>query len=349
MTSDQLDFAIYHSAGGKALMGQSPYRFYGPYELPYQYLPWVAWMFLPLSMLPINLSWTIFVFLNLLLLASACFILAIVHKSSLQWHEIIFLAATSLIMNALALRVGQVSVIHLAVIIAAIVCIQSDRGILAGSIFPLIVMKPHLTMLIAPALLWKGGRKMRASSVISIAVLTVIATLLQPSWIGEMQDVIVKGQLRNDPLAWNFTTFATLIGLPRKWNYVFALILVPLGAWVAYQIRYLPTSAWLSVVLSISLLTAPYAFAYDLPLLLPALFWLTDSWTVRTRWLWLSSALLCVAAGYSSGTYIVTLIVTAAAVGRAWTWRQLARPVVATIYPPMPSSGLSTDLHRPKV
>jgi len=58
-------------------------------------------------------------------------------------------------------------------------------------------------------------------------------------------------------------------GLGRSWNYIFAIFLVPVGVILALKVRHIQTSAWLSIVMALSLMVAPYSFAYDLPLLIP--------------------------------------------------------------------------------
>jgi hypothetical protein len=126
-----------------------------------------------------------------------------------------------------------------------------------------------------------------------------------------MVQLSVLGQARADPLLWKFTTLAGLLGLSRIWNYGLALALLPIGCWALFRARRLPAPSLLSYSLAVSLLCAPYSFAYDLLLLLPALLWLTPRLTWRTLSLWIAAATIPYVADYSSAAGLVTVLVVA--------------------------------------
>jgi len=73
----------------------------------------------------------------------------------------------------------------------------------------------------------------------------------------------------------------------------------------------------LSIALVLSLVTAPYAFAYDLPLLLPALVWLCLPWSERSIILVFAVAYVAILAGFTGISYAAMLAIAILAVGRA--------------------------------
>jgi hypothetical protein len=55
---------------------------------------------------------------------------------------------------------------------------------------------------------------------------------------------------------------------------------------------------------------SPYAFAYDLPLLIPALLWLSRRWSTRMTVIWSILAGIAAFAGFSGFSYFATLLVS---------------------------------------
>ena len=308
--SDLLDFRIFYEAGRRVLSGRSPYDWYGPHRLPFQSFPWLAYLVLPLSLLPIDVAWLVFVVLNLTLLVVIVVRLQRCLGYRLQPLQSAALCSAALLMNLLLLRVGQVTMLQLSAIVMMMLLIDAEHPALAGLAFPIVLIKPHLVLLVAPALLWRGGRATFGVSIGTTAILAALATAEFPTWPNDLVRIAAAGQARNDFLVWNFTTLPALLGLPRQWNYAGSLVLLPLGAFAAWKIRALPAVAWLSAVLALSLLAAPYSFAYDLPLLLPALLWLTPSWSSRTIALWAAAAGIPALTAYSSGAYLVTVLIS---------------------------------------
>jgi len=78
-----------------------------------------------------------------------------------------------------------------------------------------------------------------------------------------------------------------------------------------WKVRRLSTVPLLSLALALSLLSAPRAYAYDLPLLLPALIWVTAAGFRSTLWIWIVAGLMPLLAAYVSSSYLVTLMVCA--------------------------------------
>src|SRR6185369_10179723 len=94
----------------------------------------------------------------------------------------------------------------------------------------------------------------------------------------------------------NFTTLPNLLGSQENWsgtaNLPFTILLVVLAILVVWKFRSLPTLPLLSLALAASLFCAPRAYAYDLPLLIPAMIWFTAKEFKSTFWLWIAGAFI---------------------------------------------------------
>jgi hypothetical protein len=307
--SDLLDFTIYYGAGERVRNGLSPYTGYGPYLLPFQYVLWIAWLFAPLSLLPIQTAWRLYMGITLVLMAVCFFLLKRLHRVDVPASLLALFYALSLVMCLLLFRVGQVGAIQLLTVVLIIVALDARRPVLAGLLVPLVIIKPQLVVLFLPAMWIRGGRATFAASIAALAVMSTLATLVNPTWLREMMDIIAAGQARNDTLVWYFTTLPGLLGRPRTFNLPAALALFPIGAWILWRLRALPVAPWLSIAAALSLLVAPYSFAYDLLLLIPALLWLTSRWRSAAIWLWFAVAAIPWLDEYSGASYLVTLAV----------------------------------------
>jgi hypothetical protein len=110
-----------------------------------------------------------------------------------------------------------------------------------------------------------------------------------------------------------FTTLAALLGRQENWagtaNLPFVFVLFCMGLLLLWKVRTLPTVPLLSLALAFSLLVAPRAYAYDLPLLVPTLIWLTADKFRERIWIWILAALIPILTGYESGSYLLTALV----------------------------------------
>lgn len=316
--SDLLDFTIYYGAGQNTLNGTSPYAFYGPHELPFQYAPWVAWLFVPLALLPKQSAWFVFVILLVSCLTTSLYLLLRITRLQLRLPHVLLLFALLLIMSWLNFRVGQMTLIQLFLVVLIMAFLDSHKPIGAGVLLPISLIKPHLLLLFIPTALVVGGRKAVVASLSTFVFLIAASTFVYPNWFQEFVRVFWIGQTRNDVLVWDFTTLPSLLGLPRIWDIPTALVFLLLSVWVVWRLRGLPQTAWLTVALTLSLFSAPYSLAYDTPLLIPALVWVSSRWTWQTTAVWLGAAIIPWLSRYSSGAYLVTALIAAIVVYRGF-------------------------------
>ena len=307
-SSDLLDFQIYYYAAERIIQGKSPYDWFGIYRLPYQYFPWLALLFIPLTTFPIDIAWYSYNFLNILLLGGVFAFLLRRYDYKFRATQLLFIFASALLMIQLVFRVGQIGIIQLVIAILIIWTVDEKKPIMAGLLFPFLLIKPHLVLLFIPAIWLLGGKRIIIACLTSTAIVIFLSNHFWPGWLESMVNTFLEGQLRNDKLGWNFTTPASLFGLERGWNYLVSVFLLPLGAWIAFRYRHMATFPWLSFVLALSLFAAPYSFAYDLPLLIPLLVWLSPAWSIQTALLWMFAGLIPFGVLYSSPTYLITVI-----------------------------------------
>lgn len=272
-----IDFEIYHKAGQSVLNGETPYQFYGKFDLPYQYFPWCIWLLLPLSLLPLKIAWYVFSTINTIILFIS---IIIVHNkinpdhSTYTSHKILTLFSTYLIMSMLTFQTGQISILISFFCVATIILIKSDMPFQAGLFFPFLILKPHLVILFSFYALRIGGKKYLLSATLTTLTLVILSTLIHPNWFAELISIIVKGQQgRGDNLLWGFSTLAGALELANWRVYNFYIAFPSLCIAIFILNKFKSSSEYLVLILALvlSLFSAPYSFAYDLPLLIPAI------------------------------------------------------------------------------
>ncbi len=306
-----VDFTAFYGAAKHILVGLTPYRlyetFYGGsiFQSPF----WIAWLFVPLTIFPINSASTVFGLINLLISLVCLIVILRWHTSKVSPLTFIYLLGCTWALSRNTILFGQVTIIQLFAVIMIISAIKAKRPFLAGLALPLVIIKPHLVLFFLIAALRRGGRRMLLAGIGSTVVLILIAFLTQHSWITDMLQVVIYGQ-QISPMEWNkFVTIGGLFSLPPVFSYVTWLLTLPILIYVNNKFRSLPTTVWLPIALVLSLATAPYAFAYDLPLLLPALVWLCLPLTPLSFTVAFAIAFIPYLAGFSSIAYIAVIII----------------------------------------
>lgn len=317
------DFIAFWTASKLALAG-NPLAAYDPETLvaaqqallpgirtahPWQYPPTFLLAVLPLALLPYLASYLLFVATTLLAYAAIWRRIA-----PPQAGLILLLAFPGIYQNALH---GQNGFLTAALIGGALLSLPS-RPLLAGVLFGLLAIKPHLGLLVPVALIC--GRQWRALAAATLTVpvfvglsLLVLGSETMAAFVDRLPVVaqwVAENRLPLNKMP-TFFAFARLLGVPASYAYAghFAMAL-PVAAVVALiwyrrdpQQQALPAAA----LTTGSLLISPYLFDYDLVWLALPLAWfaadaLRDGWRRGEReWLlaiWLLPAL--VAASYAA-------------------------------------------------
>jgi hypothetical protein len=68
-----------------------------------------------------------------------------------------------------------------------------------------------------------------------------------------------------------------------------------------------------------SLFCAPRSYAYDLVLLIPAMIWLSEKWSITTALIWVVAALIPLLWHFSAESYLVTLMIFVLCIVKAYS------------------------------
>jgi hypothetical protein len=185
--------------------------------------------------------------------------------------------------TAHSLLTGQNGVLS-ALIIAAGVLNLERRPVLAGAILGALSYKPHVAAAVYAALLIGRYWHALAASIavaLALALMSVILLGTEP-WVAFLREThVARTFLEGGQLPWVFmaTMFATarLAGLDSNVAYVLQAV-VTCGAlvslFVVWRRRDIPLELRAAVLVTVIPLTTPYAFSYDLAVIVIALVWL---------------------------------------------------------------------------
>jgi hypothetical protein len=322
-----LDFSVFYGAAKSTLSGDSLYRMTGAHNLPFWYFPWTAWIFLPFTFWSEPIA---------LLVYKALFVLgAILSVNSLLtfykpdfpfWDKVLILSLLTSV-SLQTMIVGQMEYILLGLIVLTMYAIDRKRFVLAGVLILFLWTKPHLLIVFTLMAFWLGGIRMIVTTTVAFVVMSLIETLRRPGWHLEMLNLLRNGQARSDgPI---FTTFPNMLGFQENWvgtgNLLLTALLIVVASLIVWKFRSLPTVPLLSLALTASLFCAPRAYAYDLPLLIPGLVWLTAKDFKSTFWVWIVAAVLPPLTRYSASTYLVVLLVFLLGIRKAYWDTKMGR------------------------
>lgn len=309
--TDWHDFDVFYSAARAALEGRSIYVIVGQYDLPFWYFPWTAWLYIPFAIWSHPVA--------LILYKAITIISAILIVTNLSWHynptfklqDIVLILSLTVVMSIQVMIVGQMEFILLGLLVIVMHAIDQKKEILAGLLFPFLWTKPHLLIVFTLFAFANGGKRIAVISMVFSLVMLAVQTLISPGWHLEMLHLLQAGQERFDGLI--FTTFPSLLGSQENWvgtgNLPFTIVLIFIAFAIVWRFRSLPTVPLFSLALTASLFSAPRAYAYDLPLLIPAMIWLTANNFRSTSWIWFVAGLFPILTGFSSTTYLITILI----------------------------------------
>ena len=318
-TTDWHDFDVFYAAAKAALLGQSIYVVTGKFNLPFWYFPWTAWLFIPFAVWPRSVA---------LILYKICLVICAIlgvnsllayYNSKFKLLDRVLLISLIIPMSWQVLIVGQMEFILLALVILTIYSIEKGNMWTAGLVFPFLWTKPHLLVIFTLMAFWRGGKRLVAVSAGASIAMLLLETLLSPGWYLDMWNLLKAGQNRTEGL--KFTTLPSLLGGQENWvgtgNLPITILLIAIALVAVWSVRRLPTVPLLSLSLAASLFCAPRAYAYDLPLLIPAMIWLTAKEFRSNLWIWIVAAVLPPLFRFSSAAYLVTLLVFVLGIAKA--------------------------------
>ena len=320
---DLWDFQVFYGAVRNVLAGSSIYANYGAAHLPFWYFPWVAWIFLPLALFPFETASFLFLAAGLIIMALVIYSLG-KHYEGFDFFAGMYVFSMSIWLSWLVYRVGQMSYFVLGGAVLVMFLLAYERKSLAGLCIPLLLMKPHLFIIFIPLVLWMGGWKTFLTGVLATLGLCGIEFLIAPDWIRQMLGLLIQGvgNVDTNPF-YKFTTLPTLLGFNQNItgtaNLPLTIVLVAIAACVVIRFRSLPKTALLSLAMAASLFCAPRSYAYDLVLLIPAMLWLSEKWSIKSALIWAAAAIIPLLSHFSAESYLVTVMVLALCIVKAYS------------------------------
>ena len=231
---------------------------------PYQHSPVLAWLLVPLSLLPYALALTIwdgFLF--------GCYLLCwrILAPGSMGRRLLLLVAGLGLYPVVLGLALGQPTMLVLAGVSVCFWLLQRNRPLLAAAALALIAVKPQSSFLVPFALLFAGRIRLFAGWAalsLGLAGLTVLALGQQG-----IQDWLHAIAIAQNLPGIRFNSVGSVIGagvLAAAVSVAAAGIAIVIGRLSSHQGPELPIAAGLSG----SVLASPYLSVTDLSALLIA-------------------------------------------------------------------------------
>jgi hypothetical protein len=263
--------------------------------------PPVAWLVAPFTALPVAAAFWTFTSL-----AAAAFVLWgwVATPGRGLGRLALFLAAACVYPVLIAVQTGQVVPLVATATLVAWWLLRRGAQVGAGLVLVLVVLKPQVAILVAPALLLAGQRRLFAAWLAGAAVL-VAASLwsLSGNGLEQLRAALGAEQGQAANLAW---TLAGLVGPgPRAAIAEVACGLVALL--VAWKVRGRGIEAVMVPGLLGTLLASPYHNPSDFAILAPAVWLHVRSGMPAWHWAWLGFGLLAtyLAAGWGPDLLLV--------------------------------------------
>jgi hypothetical protein len=237
--------------------------------------PWLLLTLLPIGLMPFNLAVPIWVFLNVLLIVIAL---------AMSWrfsggdnnHRLFLIVLGSGVLfgnTIILIRLGQISTLILISLLVGFWLIQKDRDWLAGIIFLVATIKPHLTYLILFVLLiWSLQHhrwKILVSMVITAFFSAFLIWLVLPDWLSIYFQTILRLPFTNIYTSTLGSFSSEVLNLPILKFVPFFLL--PLAFPLAKNMDKIGWFTTMNLTLVISIPLSIYGFSFDQVLLLPAI------------------------------------------------------------------------------
>lgn len=321
------DFYVFYGAAKAILSGNSLYQVTGEHRLPFWYFPWTAWIFIPLTLWTESTALIIYKFVFVLIAILVVNSLVTFYNPKFQFWDKVLILSLATSMSLQTMIVGQMEYILLGLILVTMYAIDQKQFVLAGVLIPFLWAKPHLLIVFTLTAFWLGGMRTILATIASSVLMLLVETVRSPGWYFEMFSLLKNGQGRIDgPI---FTTLPNLLGFQENWigtsNLPITVLLVVVAILLVWKYRSLPPVPLLSLALAASLFCAPRAYAYDLPMLIPAMIWLTAKDFRSTFCVWIVAGVLPPVVRYAQFSYLLVLLVLVLAIHKAHQERYTAQ------------------------
>ena len=245
--------------------------------------PWTLLLLSPLTWLDFEIAYRLWIFLNVIFVALALYLLWDMSFKPPDGKGLILTFGVGFLFgNTIRLiELGQYTSIMLIALVLYIWLIDREHYVLAGAALLFLMIKPQLTYLaIAVIIIWafrNRNWKVFVGFIGSGLSLLVLLWLVFPNWLSEYFHLIISIP--------NFRIYYTTLGSFAESIFGFSalkyigLLLIPLAYPLSKYVGRAGRLTTLNLALLISIPLAPYGFAFDHILLLPAVVQLVS-------WIW---------------------------------------------------------------
>jgi alpha-1,2-mannosyltransferase len=263
--------------------------------------PPVAWLVVPFTLLPIVPAFWTFTSLSALAFG-VCGWLAVPGRG--LGKVALFLTAACVYPVLIAIQTGQVTPLIAAATLLAWWLVRRRLHVAAGLVLVLLVLKPQVAILVAPAMLLVGERRLFVAWGAGACVLAAVSALSLGGYgIDQLRAALNFEQGQPANLAW------TVAGLVGPGFLTTALQLACAGLAFVAAWRHRRRGVELVMVAGIlgTLLAAPYHNPSDFAILAPAAWLYIRAGVPLWHWAWLAVGLLgtYLAAGFGPGLLLV--------------------------------------------
>jgi hypothetical protein len=297
------------------------------------YPPWTLTLVMPFGLVPYGLSRLLWLVFHLLLCVLCADLLWRHYGGPARYRWVAWVVCFSFLPTLIVLKIGQIAPVILLGAVGFLVCARRRQDWLAGAAATLLVIKPHLTYLFAPALLlWAIER--RRWSVLTAAVVTGVVCIAIPL---ALDPHLFQGYLATStqhlPRQNKCPTISTVLRLLVD-EKAFWLSFVPTALGLVWFLAYYwprHRRAWdwgdqLPILLFVSFLTTSYgAWSFDLVVLLVPLMQMAV-------WLWHNPERQTVVAALSAYAAMNALALAINLLGVDYMWFIWMVPALLVAY-----------------
>ncbi len=274
-----LDFENYLSATRMLQQRQNPYG-----VVEFFSLPWLALLLLPLTILPLDISASIWFLGNLICIEGSVLLALHWLGDRVSPPKLLFVAFTSTLMpgSIFAYITGQVTPLVAAALLSAAYSISSSTYLWLPAVSLLLsALKPNITalpvLICVLELIRRRRRGVPALTFVGLLVLCGLAQFWLPDWFPSLIEAWKTGSYRGGERGLLSPGYIGLgeLGIPQ-W------IFLPLAAYVVWRwyARGFNPEVF-SLAICVNLLLVPYSRSYDFVVLILPLTYLAD---VKNKW-----------------------------------------------------------------
>jgi Glycosyltransferase family 87 len=258
----------------------------------FRYPPFVLYLIAPLGVVPPMIAYALVCVIQIAAAVFALLLLFRIRKPTEPRLNFVGVFGSAAMCHVIVS--GQNSAVLALVIAAAGVCLASGRVALAGACIGLLVCKPNWLPVFGAFVLWRGGLRAGAATVLTAAAL---ALSTYPLGAGVWQEFIGMtlraGEISTGYAAYKEITLLALVKSVFGWGFltksVWVLCLGVLTGLAIQAIRGARSPGRsLALITLLAVVANPYASFYDgLVLIVPGTVWLAhrDEYSSRTWWM----------------------------------------------------------------